>query len=137
MSLDTLIWGCILILIAISFVALPIVTLVDHHKVMNGKEPLNKGKVRSIVIVNKRAIEHEFYTEGYRYSPYGRAEVSGEPDGGARQTSVDFRKVGGKILYTKSIGEELFDAMEVGKTYKVLIRSGCIERIFTDLTKLT
>lgn len=132
MSLDTLIWGCILILIAISFVALPIVTLVDHHREMSGKEPLYKGKVRRVVIVNKRAVENEFYTEGYRYSPYGANTMSGEPDGVARQTSVDFRKVGGKILYTKSIGEELFDSVEVGRTYKVLIRSGCIEKIFTD-----
>ncbi|MDE6728877.1 MAG: hypothetical protein K2J80_13225 [Oscillospiraceae bacterium] len=132
MTLETWIWRSIIILIAVLSVILPVLTLVDHHRVMNGKEPLNKGKVRSIVIVNKRAIEHEFYTEAYRYSPYGHAEVSGEPDGVARQTSVDFRKVGGKILYTKSIDEELFDLLDVGKTYRVRIRSGCIEKIFTD-----
>lgn len=132
MTLETWIWGSILILIAVLFVALPVVTLVNQHRVMNGKEPLYKGKVRSIVIVYKRAVEHEFYTEGYRYSPYSANTISGEPDGISRQTSVDFRKVGGRILYTKSIGEELFDAVEVGRTYKVLIRSGCIEKIFTE-----
>lgn len=136
MDLNALIAGGIVILIAVTFVSLPVMTLVEHHRAMRGKEPLYKGKIRRITVVNKRAVEHEFHTEGYRYSPYGSSQASGEPHGISRQTSVDFRKVGGKILYTKSIGEELFNSVEVGRTYKVLIRSGCIEKVFPDKTML-
>ena len=121
------------ILCAAVFIIMPTLTLVNRHRVRNGKEPLNKGKVRSIVIVNKRAAEREFYTERYAYSRFGSVPVTGEPDGVARETSVDFRIAGGRVLYTKSVDEELFDLLEVGKTYKVLIGSGCIEKIFRHI----
>lgn len=37
--------------------------------------------------------------------------------------------VGGKILYTKDIDEELFDRIAVGQTYKALIRDGAVKKI--------
>lgn len=131
-TLSALIPVVLAILCVAVMIVMPILTLVNQHRVRNGKEPLNKGKVRNIVIVNKRAAEHEFFTERYAYSRFGNVRTTGEPDGIAQETSVDFHIVGGKILYTKSIGGELFDIIDVGKTYKVLIRSGCIEKIFTD-----
>lgn len=113
-----------------AMIIMPILTLVNHHRIRNGKEPLYKGKVRWIVIVKKRVTEREYSTVGYGYSRFGANTINGEPDGIARETSVDFRVVGRKILYTKSIDEELFDLLDVGKTYKVRIRSGCIDKIF-------
>lgn len=43
--------------------------------------------------------------------------------------SIDYRVVGGKILYTKDIDEELFDRIAVGQTYKALIRDGAVKKI--------
>lgn len=123
----------VLLLGAVYIIVMPVLTIVNHHRVMKGKEPLFKGKVRNIIIVNKREIDHDFYTEGYRASLYVRSEPTGTPDGVFRQTSVDFRKVGGKILYTKSIDDELFDRLEVGRIYKVRIRDGCIDKLYERL----
>lgn len=120
----------VMILGAVYFVVMPILTIVNHHRVMKGKEPLYKDKVRNIIIVNKREIDHDFYTEGYRASLYVRPEPTGQPDGVFRQTSVDFRKVGGKILYTKSIDDELYDQLEVGGAYRVRIRDGVIDKLY-------
>lgn len=132
MTLSAWIAIVIILLLTAVMIIMVILTLVNSHRIRNGKESLYKGKVRNIIIVNKRAVGHEFYTEGYRYSRFGTVYPNGEPDGISQETSVDFRIVGGKILYTKSIDEELFEQLDIGKTYKVRIRSGCIEKIFTD-----
>lgn len=121
----------VMIVLAVFFIFLPVLTLVNQHRVMNGKEPLNKGKVRKITIVNKRVNERAYFDEGYGAWRFGsNVSMESEPAGTARDTSIDFRKVGGKILYTKSIDDELFDWLEVGKTYKVRIRNGCIDKLF-------
>lgn len=119
-------WIFFIVLIAIAAVAVigPIVTVVNWNREKNGK--FSKGKVRNIIIVNKREIDHDFYSEGYRASFYSRFEPTGTPDGVYRQTSVDFRRVGGKILYTKSIDDELYDRVQVGGTYRVRIRDSVI-----------
>lgn len=119
-------WIFFIVLIAIAAVAVigPIVTVVNWNREKNGK--FSKGKVRNIIIVNKREIDHDFYSEGYRASFYSRFEPTGTPDGVYRQTSVDFRRVGGKILYTKSIDDELYDRVQVGETYRVRIRDSVI-----------
>ena len=119
------------ILAVLFLIVLPILTVVNRHRVMNGKEPLNKGRVRRIVIVNKRVDERAYFDEGYGAWRFGsNISADSEPSGIARQTSVDFRKVGGQILYTKSIDDELFDQMEVGRTYKVKICDGKIINIY-------
>lgn len=130
---DSLIPGIIWIILAAGFIAFVILSFVNAHRRNTGKEPLFKGKVRNIIIVNKREIDHDFYTENYRASLYARSEPTGNPDGVYRQTSVDFRRVGGKILYTKSINDELFDQLEVGRIYKVRIRDGIIDKLYERL----
>lgn len=127
---DSLIPGVIVMILAAGFIAFVILSFLNAHRVNTGKEPLFKGKVRNIIIVNKREIDHDFFTEGYRASLYVRPEPTGTPDGVFRQTSVDFRKVGGKVLYTKSIVDELFDRLEVGRVYKVRIRDGVIDKLY-------
>lgn len=129
----SLIPGVIVMILAAGFIAFLILSFLNAHRVNTGKEPLFKGKVRNIIIVNKREIDHDFYTEGYRASLYVRSEPTGTPDGVFRQTSVDFRKVGGKVLYTKSIDDELFDRLEVGRIYKVRIRDGVIDKLYERL----
>lgn len=123
-SPDDIIPFLIIVGTVIFMIILPIVTVVNWHRKKNGK--FSKGKVRNIIIVNKREIDHDFYSEGYRASFYSRFEPTGRPDGIYRQTSVDFRKVGGKILYTKSIDDELYDRVQVGGTYRVRIRDSVI-----------
>lgn len=126
----TLIVLIILILAGLFFIVVPILTLVEQHRVRNGKEPFNKGKVRENIIVKKRETEREIYASRYGFNRFGVNLPTDRPDALSRETSVDFRKVGGKILYTKSIDDELFDQMEVGKTYKVRIRDGKIINIY-------
>lgn len=76
------------------------------------KRAFIQGRTRRIVIVNKRVSEGVYY------------------DGGPIPTmSIDYRVVGGKILYTKDIDEELFDRIAVGQTYKALIRDGAVKKI--------
>lgn len=123
-SPDDIIPFLIIVGTVIFMIILPIVTVVNWNREKNGK--FSKGKVRNIIIVNKREIDHDFYSEGYRASFNSRFEPTGRPDGIYRQTSVDFRKVGGKILYTKSIDDELFDRVQVGGTYRVRIRDSMI-----------
>lgn len=123
-SPDDIIPFLIIVGTVVFMIILPIVTVVNWNREKNGK--FSKGKVRNIIIVNKREIDHDFYSEGYRASFYSRFEPTGQPDGVYRQTSVDFRKVGGKILYTKSIDDELFDRVQVGGTYRVRIRDSVI-----------
>ncbi len=108
------IFGIIAIAVAVgTLIVMPIVTVVNAHREKDGKEPvLFGGKTRRIVIVNKRVSERVYY------------------DGGPIPAfSVDYRIVGGKILYTKDIDEELFDRISVGQTYKALIRDGAIKKI--------
>lgn len=121
-------WIFFIVLIAIAAVAIigPIVTVVNWHRAKNGKLP--KGKLRNIIIVNKREQTREFYADSYP-GVYRDLEPNRNFDGVLRLTSVDFRKVGGKILYTKSIDDELFDRVQVGGTYKVRIRDGVIVSI--------
>lgn len=93
-------------------IVMPIITVVNSHREKSGKEPLFKGRTRKIVIVNKRVSERVYY------------------DGGPIPAmSVDYRVVGGKILHTKDIDEELFDRIAVGQTYKALIRDGAVKKI--------
>lgn len=128
---DSLIPGIIVIIFAAGFIAFVILSFVNAHRLNTGKEPLFKGKVRKIVIVYKRVTEHVYFNEDYGFWRTHRPEnTESDPAGIAQETSVDFRKVGGKILYTKSIDEELFEQLDVGNTYKVRIRSGCIDKIF-------
>lgn len=129
-SLSALIAFIILILVAVYAIVMPILYIVNYHRVVKGKEPIFKGKVRKIIIVNKREIDHDFYAEGCRASNSASSEPTATPDGVFRQTSVDFRKVSGKILYTKSIDDELYDQLEVGRAYKVRIRSGVIDKLY-------
>ncbi|MDE6732805.1 MAG: hypothetical protein K2J77_08025 [Oscillospiraceae bacterium] len=74
-------WIFFIVLIAIAAVAVigPIVTVINWHREKDGK--VSKGKVRNIIIVNKREIDHDFYSEGYRASLYARSEPTGRPDG--------------------------------------------------------
>ncbi len=113
-----------------AMIIMPILTLVNYHRIRNGKESLYKGKVRWIVIVKKRVTEYEYSTVAYGYSRVGANTINGEPDGIARETIVDFRIVGRKKLYTKSVDEELFALLDVGKTYKVRLRFDCINKIY-------
>lgn len=123
--------ACILaIFCAVGILIIPILTLINYHRTKNGKDPLYKGRVRRIVIVNKRVTEYEYSNAQYSYSRFGASDMTGEPDGTARNTSVDFRIVGRKILYTKSVDEDIFDLLYVGKTYKVRIRFDRIEKIY-------
>lgn len=94
-------------------IVMPIITVVNSRREKDGKDPvLFRGRTRRIVIVNKRVSEGVYY------------------DGGPIPAmSVDYRIVGGKILYTKSIDEELFDRITVGQTYKALIRDGAVKKI--------
>lgn len=93
-------------------IVMPIITVVNAHREKSGKEPLFKGRTRKIVIVNKCVSECVYY------------------DGGPIPAmSVDYRVVGGKILHTKDIVEELFDRIAVGQTYKALIRDGAVKKI--------
>ncbi len=121
----------VMIVLAVFFISLPILTLVNQHRVMNGKEPLNKGKVRKIVVVHKHVSERAFFDEENgiwrTHSPVNSESV---PPDLAQEKCVDFRKVGGRVLYTKSIDDELFDQIEIGRTYKVRIRYGCIDKLF-------
>lgn len=112
--MDGRIVGMIVIAAAVGgMIIMPIITVVNAHREKDGKDPvLFKGKTRRIVIVNKRVSEGVYY------------------DGGPIPVmSVDYRVVGGKILYTKDIDEELFDRISVGQTYKALIRDGAIRKI--------
>lgn len=123
-------WIFFIVLIAIAAVAVivPIVTVVNWRRAKDGK--VSKGKVRNIVIVYKRVTEHVYFNEDYGFWRTRRPEnTESSPAGIAQETSVDFRKVGGRVLYTKSIDDELFDRLEVGRTYKVRIRDGAIVSI--------
>lgn len=119
-------WIFFIALIAIAAVAVivPIVTVVNWHRKKNGK--VSKGKVRNIIIVNKREIDRDYHANSFHSTTYLHVEPTGRPDFIFRQTSVDFRKVGGKILYTKSIDDELYDRVRVGGTYRVRIRDSVI-----------
>lgn len=119
----------IMMICAVGMLAIPIVTLINHHRIRNGIEPLNKGKVRNIVIVNKRAAEYEYSNAQYAYNRFGKPDIQGEPDGTYKNLSVDFRVNGRGILYTKSVDEEIFERLEVGQAYKVRIRDGCIDKL--------
>lgn len=114
MDTDDHIFGILVIAVAVGvMIVMPIITVVNAHREKNGKDPiLFRGRTRRIVIVNKRVSEGVYY------------------DGGPIPTmSVDYRVVGGKILHTKDIDEELFDRIAVGQTYKALIRDGAVKKI--------
>ncbi len=115
MDIGDYIFGILIIAVAVGgMIVMPIITVVNAHRAKDGKEPvLFKGRTRRIVIVNKRLSERVYYDGG----PIPAA-------------SVDYRVVGGKILYTKDIDEELFDRITVGQTYKALIRDGAIREIY-------
>lgn len=114
MDIGGYIFMILFIVVAVgAMIVMPIITVVNARREKNGKEPvLFRGRTRRIVIVNKRVSERVYY------------------DGGPIPAmSVDYRVVGGKILHTKDIDEELFDRIAVGQTYKALIRDGAVKKI--------
>lgn len=131
---DSLIPGIIVIILAAGFIAFLILSFVNAHRLNTGKEPLFKGKVRKIVVVHKHVSERAYFDEDNGiWRTHSPVSADGVPPDLAQEKCVDFRKVGGKILYTKSIDDELFDQIEIGRTYKVRIRDGCIVKLYERL----
>lgn len=131
MTLET--WICIGIIIAIAvmFVTIPILTLVNQHRVMNGKGHLYKGKQREIVIVKKRVTERDYFDTGLNLNHTGPINRSTHKT--MRNASVDYRVVGRKLLHTKFINKDVLRRLQVGKTYKVLIRFNYVEKIYPSV----
>lgn len=128
MTLETWIGVGITIAVAVMLVTLPIATLVDHHRIMNGKGHLYKGKQREIVVVKKRVTEHDYFHTGLNLNHTGPINRSTHKT--VRNASVDYRVVGRKPLHTKFINEDVSRRLQIGKTYKALIRFNHIEKIY-------
>lgn len=113
---------------AVTFVYIPLSTLIDRHRVMKGKGHIYKGKLREIVVVKKRVTEREFFTTGLNLNHTGPINRSTYET--TRNASVDYCVVGRKIRHTKFINEDVLRRLQVGKTYKALIRFNYIEKIY-------
>lgn len=110
------------------FICMPISTLVDNHRMRNGKGHLYKGKVREIVIVKKRVTEREFFDTGLSLKHTGPINRSSYKT--LSYASVDYRVAGRKMLHTKFINEDVLRKLQVGQAYKALIRFNSIEKIY-------
>lgn len=118
----------ILALAAGMMIFIPVSTLVGKRRARKGKGHIYKGKLREIVVVKKRVTEREFFETGLNLNHTGPINRSTHKT--VRNASVDYRVVGKKTLHTKFINEDTLKRLQVGKTYEVLIRRGCIERVF-------
>lgn len=118
----------VLITAAVTFVFIPLSILIDNHRVRNGKGHIYKGRLHEIVVVKKRVTEREFFTTGLNLNHTGPINRSSYKT--TRNASVDYRVVGRKILHTKFINEDVLRKLQVGKTYKALIRFNYIEKIY-------
>lgn len=118
----------IVVLLGVTFVFIPLSTLIDKHRVRNGKGHIYKGKLREIVVVKKRVTERELFHTGLNLNHTGPINKSSYKT--MRNVSVDYRVVGRNMLHTKYISEDVLRRLQVGKTYKALIRYNSIEKIY-------
>lgn len=105
-----------LVLITVFMIAMPVMTLVNHHRTMNGKEKIYKGRQCEIVIVKKRVTERDYFNSGLNLNHTGPA-VNRSSSVTLRNASVDYRVVGRKLLHTKFISEDVLRKLQVGQTY--------------------
>lgn len=121
----------VLILIPVLIIFMTVMTLVNHHRVMRGKEKIYKGRQREIVIVKKRVTEREHFVTGLNFKHTGPINRSTRES--IRNASVDYRIVGRKLLHTKFISEDVLGKLQVGQTYKALIRFNYVEKIYPNV----
>lgn len=108
-------------------------SLVNHHREMKGKKKIYiyKGRQREIIIVKKRVTERDYFSNGLNLNHNGPA-VNRSLTDTFRTASVDYRIVGRKMLHTKFINEDVLRKLQVGQTYRALIRFSYVEKIYPN-----